>query len=532
MIRTFFSLILCISVLIQTFSQSEKIHVHYGEAGDRLSGLIQKESLERNLRVLASDEFEGRETGSKGIQKAANYISKELETYGIPPLPGRNDYYQSVAFTWIYWDDLNLSVNGESYKHLWDFLAFPLQNNHLENTSFDQVIFLGYGIDDEKYSDYQGVNVKDKVIMVYKGEPTNKKGVSWISRTDQASIWNNNLELKAEAAARHGARMILFIEDDFKKVLNENRARLLSPGVSLGKQDDQEIPSCNQMQISTNLAKQIIGKNFKKLVSTRDKINEKGKPQHLTLPAKLQVSMTQNVTTLDGHNILAYIEGSDAQLKEELVIVTAHYDHLGMRGDDIYNGADDNGSGTAAVMELARTFQAASQVGLGAKRSVLFMWVTGEEKGLLGSKYYVDNPVFPLENTIANINIDMIGRMDKKHKDNPDYIYVIGSDKMSSELHDINEEANSRFTKLELDYTYNDEKDPNRFYYRSDHYNFVVKGIPAIFYFSGVHDDYHRTTDTVDKIHFEKMEKITRLAFHVTWELANRDQRIQIDRMP
>lgn len=208
--------------------------------------------------------------------------------------------------------------------------------------------------------------------------------------------------------------------------------------------------------------------------------------------------------------------------------MTAHFDHLGMRGTDIYYGADDNASGTSAVLEIAQAFSQAKASGQGPRRSVLCMLVTGEEKGLLGSQYYTEHPVFPLTQTVANVNIDMIGRKDDKHADS-NYTYVIGSDRLSTELHEINETVNRLYTKLELDYTYNADNDPNRFYYRSDHYNFAKNGIPAIFYFSGVHADYHRPTDTPDKIMYEKAETITRLAFHTTWELANRDERIKVN---
>ena len=138
-------------------------------------------------------------------------------------------------------------------------------------------------------------------------------------------------------------------------------------------------------------------------------------------------------------------------------------------------------------------------------------------------------PIFPLEKTVADVNIDMVGRVDEKYKDNPNYIYVIGADKLSTDLHNINEEMNKNYTKLTLDYTYNDENDPNRYYYRSDHYNFAEKGIPAIFYFNGTHDDYHQPSDTIDKINFEKMSTIAKLAFYTAWEIANRDERLKID---
>lgn len=216
-------------------------------------------------------------------------------------------------------------------------------------------------------------------------------------------------------------------------------------------------------------------------------------------------------------------------------MVTAHYDHVGvdesLEGDKIFNGANDDGSGTVAVLEVAEAFAQAKKAGYGPRRSILFMTVTGEEKGLLGSEYYSENPIFPLENTVADVNIDMIGRMDYDHEKTNDsnYIYVIGADKLSSELHQINEEMNEKYVNLKLDYTYNDENDPNRFYYRSDHYNFAKHGIPIVFYFNGVHDDYHQPSDEVEKIDFESAEKVARLAFHVAWELANRENRIVVD---
>ncbi len=226
-------------------------------------------------------------------------------------------------------------------------------------------------------------------------------------------------------------------------------------------------------------------------------------------------------------NVLGFIYGTEKP--EEVIVISAHYDHLGVKGDQIFRGADDNASGTSAVLEIAEAFHKAVLEGEGPKRSVLFMNLTGEEEGLFGSKFYTQNPVFPLKNTIANLNIDMVGRVDKHHKDKPNFVYVIGADKISKELHFINEAVNAKYTKLELDYTYNDEKDPNRFYYRSDHYNFAKNGIPIIFYFNGVHDDYHKATDTEEKINYDILTKRTQLVFLTAWELANRNERLKID---
>ncbi len=227
-------------------------------------------------------------------------------------------------------------------------------------------------------------------------------------------------------------------------------------------------------------------------------------------------------------NVVAFIQGSEKP--DEIIVISAHLDHLGIKDGQIYYGADDDGSGTIALLEIAEAFKIAVNEGQGPKRSILFLHVTGEEKGLLGSKYYTDvDPIFPLTNTIANLNMDMIGRFDPKHENNQNYIYLIGSDKLSEELDGISKMVNEKYTHLNLDYTYNDKKDLNRFYYRSDHYNFAKNNVPVIFYFSGTHADYHQPSDTPDKIEYDLFETRTRLVFYTAWELANRDQRIVVD---
>ncbi len=225
-------------------------------------------------------------------------------------------------------------------------------------------------------------------------------------------------------------------------------------------------------------------------------------------------------------NVVAYIEGST--YPDEYIVISAHLDHVGIKDGEVYNGADDDGSGTVALLEIAEAFQEAVAAGNGPKRSIVFLHVSGEEKGLLGSKYYSENPLYPMSETIADLNIDMVGRTDPKREDkDPNYIYLIGSDKISQELHDISEATNSKYTQLKIDYTYNDEKDPNRFYYRSDHYNFAKNGVPVIFYFNGTHEDYHGADDTPDKIQYELLAKRAHLVFLTAWELANRKDRIK-----
>ena len=247
------------------------------------------------------------------------------------------------------------------------------------------------------------------------------------------------------------------------------------------------------------------------------------------VPAEWINKNTRRGKFKDSENVVAFIKGTEKP--EEIVVISAHLDHEGIKNGEIYNGADDDGSGTVAILEIAQAFQMAAKAGKGPKRSVLFLHVTGEEKGLLGSQYYTDvDPIFPLANTVANLNIDMVGRIDPKREGDRNYIYLIGSDKLSTELHELSEEVNEKYTKVELDYTYNDENDPNRFYYRSDHYNFAKNNIPIIFYFNGTHADYHKPGDTPDKINYDLLENRSRLVFYTAWELANRANRITVDK--
>ena len=241
-------------------------------------------------------------------------------------------------------------------------------------------------------------------------------------------------------------------------------------------------------------------------------------------PMNLEIKGVQVKT----ENIIAFLEGST--FPNEYIVISSHLDHIGIKEGQINNGADDDGSGTVALLEIAEAFKEAAEAGNRPKRSLIFLHVTGEEKGLLGSKYYTDNPLYPLEDTVANLNIDMIGRTDPKREDkDPNYIYLIGADRLSKELHEVSESTNKKYAQLKLDYTFNDENDPNRFYFRSDHYNFAKNNIPVIFYFSGTHEDYHKPGDTPDKIRYDLLEKRTRLIFHTAWELANRPNRIALD---
>jgi Zn-dependent M28 family amino/carboxypeptidase len=277
--------------------------------------------------------------------------------------------------------------------------------------------------------------------------------------------------------------------------------------------------------VSADIAAAIMGEAGKTIASGNEELNG------TVYKADIDLSYFKQTRVTYADNVLGMIEGTDK--KDEWVILTAHYDHIGKRNDTTINyGADDDGSGTVSILELAEAFAQAKAEGRGPRRSILFMTVSGEEHGLWGSAYYGNHPVVPIEKTTVDLNIDMIGRIGNeylKNKDSVNYVYIIGDDKLSSDLAPITDKINTSYMKMKLDRKYNDPKDPNRFYYRSDHYNFAQKGIPIIFYFNGVHPDYHRPTDTPDKINYPLMEKRAKLVFFTAWEIANRDDMLKRD---
>jgi hypothetical protein len=515
----------CLSVLLQGLCVSTSAQ---DTTALRFAKTITAADLKTHLSVLASDEYEGRETGQKGQKMAAEYIRQHFVNCGIPSNNKLDKgYFQSFPLSVYQPQEINLSVKGKKFKSVKDYYSFSAV---LKDTvlNVNEVIFAGYGINTKTYNDYENLNVKGKAILIFDKEPLRKDGKSIISNDTQLSDWTTNYRRKYFEAIKSGANVLLVADNDLAKSYATNEHRINSTKMEIGDSHDGTFSSPLVIYITEDLANSILKSAKQNVSKLKDKITKAEKPVSVSVKTNLSIEVKQEVNRISTENVLGYVEGTD--LKNELIVVTGHYDHLGKHDGVVYNGADDDGSGTVAVMEMAQAFMQAKKEGKGPRRSMLFMTVAGEEKGLLGSDYYTRNPVFPLESTVVNLNIDMIGRVDEAHKGNSNYIYLIGSDKLSTQLHEISEAANKTYSKLELDYTYNDEKDPNRYYYRSDHYNFAKNNIPVIFYFNGVHEDYHQETDEVSKIDFTKMEKITRLVFHTAWELANRDERIKVDK--
>lgn len=465
--------------------------------------MITIDDLKSNLTILASDAMEGRETGKRGQKMAAAFLKAHYEELGLTG-PVNGDYYQPVELFTSIPGDIYVKVGSEIFKNFTDIAYYGTADSGGEVSI--PVVFAGKG----RKEDYEKLDVKDKGVLILLGP-----GESFRS--------------SLETAKAQGAKMTFFCHsnaDEFKNLVSQFRSYLSNGVLSLNK------PQGNSNNAGVFFIAPAVAE--KALNTTIDKLNksiEAAKGYAKIKTGKLSYKTALDVKSLKTENVLGYMEGTDK--KDELVIITSHYDHIGKlksgEGDLINNGADDDGSGTVSVMQLAKVFAQAKKDGKGPRRSILFMNVTGEEKGLLGSDYYTQHPIFPLANTVVNLNIDMIGRRDPQHKDSAPYVYVIGADKLSAELNNISESTNKTYTNLIFDYTYNDQNHPDRLYYRSDHWNFAKNNIPIIFYFDGIHEDYHKPSDEVSKIEFDLLAKRAQLVFYTAWELANREQRVTPD---
>jgi hypothetical protein len=497
---------------------------------------INETDLRKHLSYIASDELGGRDTGSEGQKKAADYITNHLIALGISPIvknqDGKMGYEQSIELYKNGWKDSYVVINGKKKVFFNDYFPVGMINIPVEKEI--ETVFIGYGIQNETTNDFHKKDLKGKAVIFIENEAKNKNG-KYISSNADNSDWvgSSGLKKKQKIAADLGADYIFVIslaDSDLFKTLNAERKAVLSRfnrmAIEKSKTDNSTAnTTLPTFIISKKMASEMLGINQKKL----DAFVESPSRTLKTKKSTIKIKSERGEETVQTSNVMGFLEGTDK--KDEVVIISAHYDHVGIdEKGRIYNGADDDGSGTCALLELAEAYSKAKAAGNGPRRSILFLWVTGEEKGLLGSKYYTDiNPIIPLDKTVCDLNIDMIGRIDKKHETNENYVYLIGSDKLSSELHNISENVNKETINFDLDYEFNDPKDPNRFYYRSDHYNFAKNKIPVIFYFTGVHEDYHKPGDDVEKILFSKYSKITQLVFATSWELANRNERIKVD---
>jgi Zn-dependent M28 family amino/carboxypeptidase len=466
---------------------------------------ITPEDLKKHLYIVAGPEMEGRGTGTEGERRAAAYIENHFKTLGL--IPGNKESYQ--IFWPVFQDSViqsSVEVNGKEYRANQDF-AVNINMSYSATMAGSEVVFVGYGVSDSTRDDYKGIDARGKIVLVFPGAPA-----------PPATGRRTPAYFIQEAAAKNGAAAILLMQTNFPRPATAATGSQYVNGF-------KKTIYPNTYTISETIAEAIMGADYK---IVKESIKSGNAPAK-TYMANVALNFSKKTSKIQSSNVIAYVEGSDK--RDEFVFITSHYDHLGKRDTVIFYGADDDGSGTVGVLELAEAFAKAKAAGKGPRRSVVFMTVSGEERGLWGSAYYGDNPIFPLEKTTVDLNIDMIGRTDPERKqgDSSNYVYVVGDDKLSTDLRPISEGINKKYAKMELDYKFNDPNDRQQIYYRSDHYNFARKGVPIIFYFDGIHEDYHRPTDTPDKINYTLLSKRTRFIFHTAWEMANRNEMLKRD---
>jgi hypothetical protein len=497
---------------------------------------ITANQLKDYLSFIAADEMEGRGTPSRGLDITAKFISTHLSRWGLRPGGDEGTYFQRIALRRTKIDPLqtHAELNGQKFSYGDDFLA-----NVFPGTFAGPIVYVGKGwvIKSKGVDDYRGLEIKDKLVVLVEGGLP--KGVSRQDLTGkQGEDWDSPLN----SLRKRGAKAILPIPN-FGTLVDwqQRRQDMAEEGVVQVEQgQNQSTPPLPVIRPSLQMCHALFQgeKQTAAVIFNRAAAGDPVASFELSANKQLSVTVSLKSAPATTQNIIAVLEGSEPVLKNEYVALSAHYDHLGIgtpvNGDAIYNGADDDGSGTAAVLALAEAFARGSR----PKRSILFIWHCGEERFLWGSRYFTEHPTVPLNQIIANLNIDMIGRTRKEADANPankmlvkpGEIYVIGSKKMSTELGEISEAVNQSYLRLRFNYQFDDPQDTSQLFSRSDHISYARKGIPIIFYYAGEHEDYHQPSDSVDKIDYQNMEKVARTVYATAWELANRAQRPRVDK--
>lgn len=477
-----------------------------------------------HLEFLASKELGGRYTLSPSFAIAARYLASRLEAYGFRGATANGSFLQTFEVVSTKTDteksSLTLQARSEKFDYRYgDFLTVGSGAGTAEGS----IVFVGYGISStaQKHDDYANLDTKGKIILRVSATPRD---------LDPSKLAPNE---QGEAAAKaHGAigELIVSFRGNFSAPKPGEPRPIARESVRLARVSEPRLPSAVLTPAIADKLLFLLDTNFEAIKAKR---GEPLTPKPLDASAKLNITLNENRSTTQ--NVVGIFDGADPKLKSEFVTVSAHYDHLKTTAaGDVYPGADDDGSGTTSVLAIARAMSLQRP-----KRSILVIFHAGEELGLLGSEYNTDvAPVVPLASTVVDLNIDMIGRSHQPGDDSQgnqqltdaDTIYPIGADRISSELNQIEERTNNDFEKLNLDYTLNDPKHPDRIYFRSDHWNYAKHGVPIIFFFDGVSVDYHKPTDTIDKIDFTKMTRVARLVYEIAWRVANLDHRLSIDK--
>lgn len=512
---------------------------------------ITPEYMRQHLEIIASDEFEGRATGEEGQKKAAAYIADFYSSIGFTPMGDEDTYLQkfnlnanvtdSLVYRLYQASDADTVLTSHSVvteESAGEIIRMYGGNDPIEGS----VVFAGFGVNDPERNveNLGGASLQDKWVMIFEDIPYIVDGDTLVNPDISSNSRIGNI------LSTEGARGILIISEGSGTEFNE-RAQAVAEqlgepsNMRLAYLDDESSssgPSKGIYQVSPALASDLLELDSEEdLQVYKDSLTASiGEFSSEEISYYLEYQPYSGVEKVETENVIAYFEGADPELKEEALVLMAHYDHIGITqpdesGDALNNGADDNGSGTTTLLSIANALHQARQDGFTPKRSILFLHVTAEERGLLGSRYYSDHPVIPIENTVVNFNADMIGRSDPAHieQGNTDYVYLIGGEIISSELDSLVQAANEQSVGMTLDRGYNDLQDPNQFYRRSDHWNFGRLGVPFVFFFTGVHEDYHRPSDSVDKIDFEKLSRVARLIYTSSLKVTNYDGRPVVD---
>ena len=498
---------------------------------------ITADQLRDYLTFVASDEMEGRDTPSRGLDTTAKYLASQMARWGVKPAGEGGTYFQRIAMKRNKLDPTltRLEINGQSFTYGDDFLA-----GINAGSVSGQLVYVSHGwvVKAKNIDAYQGLDVKDKILVVLGGGLP--KGVT---QNDLKGKQGEDWEFPMAAVQKRGAKAVILIPN-FQTLANWSNSRQNATERGFAVVEKFQTGG-NTPPLSITASPRLLNALFQGEKSNAPTIFNRATANDAveSFAFKPEKTVTINVGVksepASTQNVIGVIEGSDPALKSEYIAIGAHYDHVGIgnpvNGDAIYNGADDDASGTVAVLAMAEAFAKGPR----PKRSILFIWHAGEEKGLWGSRYFTDYPTVPLDKIVADLNIDMIGRT-KKENDvpanqplpKPGEIFLIGPTMMSLELKEISETVNKSYLGLRFDYKYDDIKHPDQFFFRSDHYNYARKGIPIIFYMDGEHEDYHRPSDHADKIDYQNMEKVSRTIYATAWELGNRANRPRVDKIP
>jgi hypothetical protein len=520
---------------------------------------IQPAAMKEWLTYIASDELQGREVHSEGLGLAASYIADRLKEWGVKPVVGDGSYFQPVKVVGVRntgVSSVTVEVNGERRTFAdGEGITFPRNIGGRRTVTGDAVQFVGYGlrIPRANLNDYQGLDPKGKVVIwlgasgpqAASGEPARL-----LSARSRLAVEQGAIAVIGPPTGRGGRGRRTSAPDTGEEGAQPQSGRAAQSAADFTTAQRYDLPIAPSVTARDEFfeflfsASEVKYSELKDLAARREPL-----PRFALKGVKLTFDVNPDYSVVSARlsrNIVGLIEGTDAKLRETYVAFGAHYDHIGYEeapspasgavanpgwcagqarpvprpGDIINNGADDDGSGTVALMAIARAFA----LGPRPRRSLVFVWHTGEESGLQGSRYNADHPVVPNERIVAQLNIDMIGRNRCDDPKEASSVYLIGSDRISTELHNISEDANAAMARpLTLDYELNDPADPQALYTRSDHYSYAAKGIPVIFYHTGLHKDYHYVTDEIDKIEFDKMSRITQLVYATGQRLANLD---------